>query len=355
MNVTSLPNPSTSLAWLPPDVAMHVENTRYILTATAGVWVWDLLMGMPDLIRIYSSSSFKALDAIYFTSRITTGLFIFTTLALNVVAVDNCEALAKVVGWIGAVTLPLHTLSFFFCARAVFHDFRRLLAMLAILWLASLGASVVTPFFIHAQHIGDTKQCLVDINEVFATGIVFVALNNGVTFILISTQLARITQATDVAETWSGRMKTFLRRDGYGKVTKMLMATGQSYVLPVVISNVVAAVINLIPSIPAPFRLSFVVLNVMIHSCMTARIHRNIKLGIINPEPSGMTTVGTDHQTLKFRKQAHADTIMVSQVTQVDHERRASSATNGMESISTFVSPFKDEQKGALGTYDSMA
>ncbi|KAH8082792.1 hypothetical protein BXZ70DRAFT_583223 [Cristinia sonorae] len=292
-----LPNPTTSLAWLSPHAATQVENARYLYASIAGVWVWDLLMSIPDVARMYTVSTFKPPDIGYVLSRMVSGCFIFASLALSVFAVDNCNSLAKTVGWISAVTIPLHTVPFFFCARAVFHDNKSAIIAFFALWLVSLVGSFVPPFFIHASRIGESRQCLVDLSMPWATGVVTSAVTNTLTFFSISIHLMMFTQA----ETWSGRMTAYLRRRGFGEVSKLLMESGQSYVILIVLIDITAAIVNVITSVPSTYKLLFVTLDVAVQSCMSSRIHRNLKLGFLNSHPTA--TVGTSvmNQTLEFR------------------------------------------------------
>ena len=71
------------------------------------------------------------------------------------------------------------------------------------------------------------------------------------------------------------------------------------YFSPIVIFNVAAAVVNLIPSIPSPYRVLFVVVNVAIQSAMSSRIHRHIKLGLTTEHPMTKPTLNTV-QTVRF-------------------------------------------------------
>lgn len=86
-----LPNPETSLAWLPPVEAHQFEVARYIAVGTAGVsifvygarssqlknvicqgWIWDILMGLGDEVKMFQKQSSRRLrfpDAVYILAR----------------------------------------------------------------------------------------------------------------------------------------------------------------------------------------------------------------------------------------------------------------------------------------------
>lgn len=218
---------------------------------------------------------------------------------------DDCATLAKAIGWTGAITLPLHTIPFFFCARAIFLQSPRVIAFFAVLWLGTVGSSFTTPFFIHSRHLGDTKTCTIHLDEKFATGIVAVAAHNTLVFVSVTINLMMYTHE----ENWRGRLKAYFHRRGVSDLTKFLMESGQSYIVcvllthlhhylvitnlpcrPIVVFNIVAATVNLITSVPSSYKLAFIVMNVAIQNAFTARIHRLIKLGIIDDHPTTFVT-----------------------------------------------------------------
>lgn len=146
---------------------------------------------------------------------------------------NDCATLAKAIGWTGAITLPLHTIPFFFCARAIFLQSPRVIAFFAVLWLGTVGSSFTTPFFIHTHQLGDTKTCTIHLDEKFATGIVAVAAHNTLVFVSVTINLMMYTHE----ENWRGRLKAYFHRRGVSDLTKFLMESGQSYIVYVLLTH----------------------------------------------------------------------------------------------------------------------
>ncbi|KAH8103133.1 hypothetical protein BXZ70DRAFT_774375 [Cristinia sonorae] len=259
------------LSPLPP----HVENVRYVLAAAAGAWTWDVVTSLPDTIRL---TNLSPPDIVQIIARLLAGAFIFTALSLNVLSVDHCQTLAKAVGWLGTFTLSIQNIPFFFCARAVFHHNNPAILAFLVLFILSIGGTFVSPFFIHASHIGETRQCLVSTMEGWATGILCATAYTVIISVSVALQLG-----VDNGITCVRRTKGFILKRMKGDVSGLLATSGQAFLLPIVITSTVAAVITAIPSIPSPYRLLAVVISVAVQSSMISRIHTNIKLGLLFP------------------------------------------------------------------------
>ena len=95
-----------------------------------------------------------------------------------------------------------------------------------LLWLCTIGGSFVSPFFIHASHIAETKECLVDVGLAYSAGVVSVAVNTSITYVAISSQLMKFTQA----DTLPGRFNAYLHIRALGEITRRLMESGRQFV-----------------------------------------------------------------------------------------------------------------------------
>jgi len=337
MNV--LPNPLTPLAWLPPTFSVQVEIARYMIAATTGAWAWDEIMSLGGMIHLYSVARFTAQDAAHLLNKIAAGCFIITTLVFYVGEVDDCEAIAKASGWIGAITLPLLSVPFFFCALAVLMRKRLILITFAALWFATLGGGITSAFFIHGTHIGETAFCVVSADRAYSAGIVAMTVNIIVTFCVASFHLMLYSQA----DTWSERIRMLGFNNGANRTSKILLQSGMSYIIPIVVFNITASVVNLIPSMPAPFRVVFVVISVAIQSSMTSRLHTRVKLGLILTGPH--TTKTTSTRTVNF-----ASAYDSRGTTTTGSQREVVHSDAPIVTLSTYKLFQQDEKAGELGT-----
>lgn len=87
VDCSDLPNPTTPLAFLPPDVATELEVSRYIYVATLGVcllslffsfvirltswqaFTWDLFSNVPADYKLLFEQRITTATVVYFASR----------------------------------------------------------------------------------------------------------------------------------------------------------------------------------------------------------------------------------------------------------------------------------------------
>lgn len=140
---------------------------------------------------------------------------------------DNCEVLAKAVGWTGAIALPLHTLPYFFCASAVFLHKRLAVTIFAISWLCTVAGGLASPFFLHGMHSDRTSLCVMDADIEYAVGIVATAVYNSMLFFSVTIRMMMYISA----ERWSVRVKLFFRGQNAAEASGLVMQSGQMYLM----------------------------------------------------------------------------------------------------------------------------
>ncbi|KAH8103134.1 hypothetical protein BXZ70DRAFT_1006291 [Cristinia sonorae] len=283
------PHPTALQGSLPP----HVENVRYAIAAAAGAWVWDLLSSLPDMICLANNSP---PDIVHFANRRDSSRIIH----FLVTGIDHCEALAKAVGWLGAITISAQNVPFFFCARSVLYPNRFAVTALLLLLLLCTGSSLVSPFFIRAESPGEgrTPSCTLIVEEGWAAGILAAAVWTSTTFILVNLQLTMFSHGE--SESSLDRIKVFMHRRKIGETAKLIMRSGQMYILPSIFANIAATIVAFIPPVPSPHKLLVVVLSIVIQSCMISRIHWKIRQGLIDPPPPEVPS------TVRFRRHSES-------------------------------------------------
>ncbi|KAI0795924.1 hypothetical protein C8Q75DRAFT_711126 [Abortiporus biennis] len=293
-----LPNPLTSLAWLPPDIANQLEASRYLYSATIGAWIWDFLMSLHEEYVLFSRSKVRIPAVVYLLARMASFAFILTALIFQVGSVDDCHALAKAIGWFGGIAMPLNSLLFFFRVKAVFNHSRVMVTLFGLLWLATLGC-ISAPFAVDGIHIGTTRNCVnSSVKSYSSAGIIIVAVHDTLVFFAITFRLT----SYSLADTWPEQVKTFFSGRGMGKMSKTLLHTGQLYYLATVGFNIVAAVIILAPSVPPVLRAMFSIPNVALQNAMACRVYRQLKLGIIQDlhSPFSASASGSGSTPIRF-------------------------------------------------------
>ncbi|TCD65198.1 hypothetical protein EIP91_002984 [Steccherinum ochraceum] len=274
----TLPNPTTPLAFLPPSLGTQLEVCRYVFAATVGAWLWDVLVSIHEEFRMCVGYRFKLSDAVYFLARILTGGFALSAFVFVVSPIHDCHMVAKLVGWFAALSLPCNCLLFLFRIRAVYHRNLYVIGFFGIMWLAILGSALLAPWSLNGVHIGTTQYCIPsEVTTNNAIGMIISAVNDTLVLVAITARLVMFS----LADTWAGRIKIFLRGQGLGSVSKIVLQTGQIYYIATVGINIAAATIILIPSVPPVYRAMFSPPNVTIQNAMACRVYRQLKIGLI--------------------------------------------------------------------------
>ncbi|KAH8103809.1 hypothetical protein BXZ70DRAFT_1051449 [Cristinia sonorae] len=294
-----LPNPFTPLAWLPKDIADQMEASRYLYSATIGAWLWDFLMSFPDEMRMFKQYGFGLTDFVYVGTSSPESPQLHSSFAhfysKAIAPIPDCHALAKTIGWLAAVSLPLNCLLFFFRIRALFHGNNVVIAFFGVLWLSTL-ATITAPFGVDGAHMGNTRFCVnTAVKEYASVGFIVGAVHDTIVFLTITTKLS--THST--AGSWKGRFQAFVSGGGMGSVSRALLKTGQLYYLVTVGMNILTLALILSPPVPPVIRAMFTIPDIALQNAMTCRVHRLLKLGLLREDgdstvpsrtPPGMTS-----------------------------------------------------------------
>ncbi|TCD60434.1 hypothetical protein EIP91_010065 [Steccherinum ochraceum] len=279
MDLSQMPNPLYPLAWLPPDIAKQVENTRYILVGCMAAWVWDVLVSIPEERRMIRKTGLRLPDAIYFVSRLAEASFLISTLIYGVGSVKNCHAVGLAQGWTAAFQYIFNALLFVFRIRAVFYHQRYVVWFFYFMWVAVVATCLVAPFGLDAVALPPTGLCVdTRLSHSSAGGIIVAAINDTMIFTFITAKL--VLQAHG-AENLRSFFKILFSGKGMGHVSRVVLQTGQLYYLATAGITVACAVAILTPTVPTPYTDVMVVVNGFMTNVMTTRVYRLLKLGLI--------------------------------------------------------------------------
>ncbi|TCD60708.1 hypothetical protein EIP91_009645 [Steccherinum ochraceum] len=237
MNVSNpepLPNPYTELAWLPPDVALQVQNVEFILCGLTGALVCDLLWSLPEEYKMLSRRRMGPYDVVYVLSRLLTAFFVTSISIFSLAPYNNCDRQALVQGWAAAWSTPMTSLLFFIRIRAVFPKNIVVVGFFAVTWLAILGTSLLAPFEVKAVPMGASGFCVNERLEILGILAIIVAgVYDTLVFLAITVSLLKLHWG---AKVWT---RGFFTGEGMGTVTRLMLQTGQTYYLCVDISSAV--------------------------------------------------------------------------------------------------------------------
>ncbi|KAL5481016.1 hypothetical protein ACEPAI_9957 [Sanghuangporus weigelae] len=292
LDCSDLLNPTTVLAFLPPDTAKELEVSRYIYVASLGAFAWDLFSNVPLDYQLLFKSRIVPAVVVYFISRLFSLAYIVLSTIFQVGSVGNCQALLIALGVCFAIAVPATSLLFVFRIRAVFHRHKYVVWLFFFLWLAVLGGCITVPFAINGAHIGPTSNCInVGVKPFSSVGIVISAVNDLLVLVAISIKLAHNSNG-------GGRMENFWSGGALPQLSKAVLQSGQQYYLITVGWNVLAMVMILAPSVPPVYRAMFTIPSLAIENAMACKVYRDVKFGLIresggsNSEPSSQHSRG---------------------------------------------------------------
>lgn len=217
-----------------------------------------------------------------------------TTTVPSGLPTGHCQAVVKLSAWAPAIQFPVNTLLFFFRIRAVFFGKRLVIGFFALMWLAILALSFLAPFSLDGVPLGDSKYCTTTrVKDDVSTGIVLTAVNDTLVFLAITVQLLVINHRS-----WGSRtawIRVFFTGEGMGRISLILLQTGQLYYLVTVGFTITTAVLILTPSVPTSYSNIMIPVSACITNMMTTRVYRQLKQGLLYDTTS---TVDTGHHTM---------------------------------------------------------
>jgi len=278
---TLLPNPFTTLAFLPPNIAQLYQLANYITVATLSAFIWDWLMSIPEEIAIVRKRGFRLPIVAYFMSRI--GTLGCCTLALVFLAAPlaDCQTWIYAIGCCFIVATPSTSALFYFRVKAVYGNNKTISAFFGVLLSMMFATSLLIPFSPKVTHVGPTQRCIV-IGEKYA---VIPAVMNFTldTLVFIAISL-RIVSHSIEDNSFRATLSSFFRGDGLFRLPRSLLQGGQLHYFSTFGLNIVVIVLYVAPVSPA--YVMFCIPNIALESSMACRVFRGIKLGTIEDTAS---------------------------------------------------------------------
>jgi hypothetical protein len=141
----------------------------------------------------------------------------------------HCNAVLISIGCFFVLGMPSTSALFFFRIRAVYRQNKIITGFFGLLLFALFGLSFLGPFTGKGKHIGTTQRCINTKAEPFGSvPILLNSIMDTLIFIVIS---FRIVSYSLVGDTFSARMRSFLRGDGLPNLSRSILQGGQLYYL----------------------------------------------------------------------------------------------------------------------------
>lgn len=133
------------------------------------------------------------------------------------------------IGAVGTVAVPANSFIMFLRVKAVFAQNKLVVYAFMALWVCTVGGCITAPFSLKGMHIGTTNRCIdSEVKAYGSAGIVISAVNDTLIFLAITYRLVFRHVAREGA---MAKVHSFVNGRDMGRVSKLLLQTGQVYYL----------------------------------------------------------------------------------------------------------------------------
>lgn len=268
------------MAFLPPKLANEVTIGNYVLVGGCAVFVWDILDNLTNDYKLLTKYKIRPATVVYLISRLgSLGLVLCSTIYVTAGISADCPMFIRIVGGFYPVTIPATSLLFLFRVRAVFDNNRLVVAFFVIVWLALFGTAITIPFGLVGTRIGPTAYCLIaDMKEFVVVPTVISFASD--TLVLLAITWRLMTNAHVSPQGIRG-VKGMVLGDYLPSFSRALLHGGQKYYTATVSLNLLTVIMLYLDSVPALYRLMFVIPNVALMNIMASRVYRDTKFGVL--------------------------------------------------------------------------
>ncbi|KAF5353992.1 hypothetical protein D9756_007076 [Leucocoprinus leucothites] len=273
--MSGLPNPDVYLNHLPPEQATQFEASRNLCLAVLGATIWDILIYVPDDIRIVRRGPIHVVTLCFFTSRIFSLLFILLSVIEQTHTVANCSGMAIAIGVMIVIGTSSTAFLFLQRVRAVYGDNRWVQIVFSFLWLATSGVMTVVIYSQQATHIPGTEYCFYShVEQYMSAAAMMSGFYDTLVFFAISYKIASSHSNLDDGITWD----TLISGRALPRLSRSILRGGQQYYLIIMCLNLPVGILIVIPQIPPIYKLILSFPFVPLTASMACRVFRNIKI-----------------------------------------------------------------------------
>ncbi|KAF9457501.1 hypothetical protein BDZ94DRAFT_225354 [Collybia nuda] len=284
---TALLNPSTPMAFLPPDLAYQMTVTAYVAIGGLAVLVWDIITHLYADWKLLTRYKVALPTIVYFLSRLSTLAYMLVGTIFQTAPTGNCEVVGETTCTIYHVTVSSTALLFFLRVRAIFNKNRYITAIFFLLWIGVLGGSLTVVTSLSGVPIGNTKYCTFSNFKPYrSTANIIVATFDTSVFIAVTWRLSFRKAYT------KGGGRTF---DFFGQYlpsfTRALLQDGQKYYMVATVSNLLVLIMDFAPGIPIAYRTILLMPTIALGNIMACSVFRHTKMCQMNEGVEGAHAV----------------------------------------------------------------
>ncbi|KAJ3575405.1 hypothetical protein NP233_g1117 [Leucocoprinus birnbaumii] len=250
--MASIPNPDNYLGHLSPNEAFQFEVARNLYIAVLGATIWDILVYIPDDIKILRmQKGIRVVNICFITSRVFALCYVLLSALAKTIPLDSCEPIFIAIGC--CCILSISSSSFLFLRRvqAIWAGNLWVSGIFSVLWVLDWALEVTVPVGVHADHIPGTLYCIDSQPQhyVLAAGIIPVIFDTFV-FLAISYKIAVSHSTLDVKISWG----TLVSGKALPRLSRAILQGGQQYYLITAGAYIILTILLGLPSIPPIYR-----------------------------------------------------------------------------------------------------
>ncbi|KAF9447365.1 hypothetical protein P691DRAFT_760851 [Macrolepiota fuliginosa MF-IS2] len=284
--MSTFPNPDTYLNHLSPSESVQFETARNLCLAVLGATIWDILIYVPDDIRILRLGSTHVVTACFILSRLFAVTFILLAVIMHTHQVKNCGAMVIGIGIVCVLTTTCASFLFLQRLRAVYARHKWIQGAFTLLWLASSGFMSTTSFGVKSERIPGTEFCVYSgVNRYIAVAGFGVFFFDTLVFAAISYKIASSHSTLDVGVSWD----TVVSGRALPRLSRAVLQGGQQYYLITICLSLPVGILIILPSTPPIYKLVLGFPLISLTASMACRVFRNMKLHDLRIENQAAT------------------------------------------------------------------
>ncbi|KAF5329254.1 hypothetical protein D9619_009376 [Psilocybe cf. subviscida] len=304
---TTLPNPLTPMAFLPPDVARQVTVLAYVFVGTTSILIWDVLCHLKDDYRLLTQHRINLPMVVYFVARLFNLMYLIGYMVANTAPIGNCSIVIRVIQASFTIAIPASEMLFFLHVRAVYIQNRPAVWFFTFLWLCTIASSLMPVFSTTYTSIGSTEYCITNGSlPLYDTEAAVVPLVND--SVLFGALALRMLRSSYQERTLKGDIRAMVFGDHIPLFSRALLQNGQAYFLSTVFLNLGTVILYYNDALPLAYRAILAFPSVLLMNIMASRIYRNTKLGRFNSTPTLPVQSALSSSMLYGQKNGYAGT-----------------------------------------------
>ncbi|THU81161.1 hypothetical protein K435DRAFT_937775 [Dendrothele bispora CBS 962.96] len=280
-------------ALLPEATVREIQVTIYVLFASLGILIWDILWHLVDDYRMVSKGPFGTPIIVYLlwltsTFRFSCVGMLVTGLFMGPARIDiNCHIAAVFLETFFVLVVGSTLGLLYLRARAICLDHPLVRSLLLILWLATVGSSSVAFFVVNAIPSPDKElfTCIIILDH-FSAGVavaITAIVHDTAVFVAISWKMYKL-----IYPSRSGNHEavTFFipSPTASASLWKCILQDGQIFYLISLFWEVLVTILALMSSIDPYYRFFMLSIHLIIVNSMACHVFRNVRLGRFREE-----------------------------------------------------------------------